>query len=330
MKLSLEQIKNIAVGTSYIDEKDGRTVFHRFTKEQEEAYGVWNTDFYNKSFATAGVRLEFFTNSTSMFLKVHLRPASSRRFCTHDIFVDGKMIGQLGANYDDNYAAMNPICVSGKFLLGEGNKKVCIYFPWSFVSEIVEFSLDDRATIEPVQKKLRMIMFGDSITHGYDAFSTSNSYATKVADLLNANAVNKGIGAEKFRPELAALKDYFEPDIITVAYGTNDWGCNDQKAFEQASKGFYEALSKNYPNAKIFAITPIWRADIDDSREFKFRFVNEYLHKIADSLDNVTAIDGYDLVPEDTSLFSDLYLHPNDAGFAYYAAKLYEKIKDLL
>lgn len=330
MKLSLEQIEKIAIGTSYINEADGRIILHRFTKEQEEAYKGWSADFYNKSFATAGVRLEFITDSSSMFIKVRVRPASSRRFFTHDIFVNGEMIGQLGASYEDSYSAMDPVYVSGKFALGEGEKKVCVYFPWSFVSEIAEISLDDGVTLEPIQKKYRMIMFGDSITHGYDAFSTSNSYATKLADLLDANAVNKGIGAEKFRPELAALKDYFDPDIITVAYGTNDWGCNDKEAFERASKGFYENLSRNYPNAKIFAITPIWRADIDDTREFKFRFVNQYLHEIADSLDNVTAIDGYDLVPEDTSLFSDLYLHPNDKGFAYYAENIYKKLKDLI
>ena len=329
MKLSLEQIKKIAVGTAYVDEADGRIVLHRFTKEQEEAYKGWDDDFYNKTFATAGVRLEFFTDSTSMFIKVKTRPGSSRRFFTHDIFVNEKMIGQLGASYDES-AVIDSIYVSGKFALGEGKKQVCVYFPWSFASEIAEISLDDASSLEPVTKKYRMIMFGDSITHGYDAYSTSNSYSNKLADFINANAVNKGIGAERFRPELAALKDYFDPDIITVAYGTNDWGCNDQKAFEEMSKGFYENLSKNYPNAKIFAITPIWRDDIDDSRDFKFRYVNEYLHKIADSLENVTAIDGYDLVPEDTSLFADLYLHPNDAGFAYYAARLYDKIKNLI
>ena len=329
MKLSIEQIKSIAIGTSYVDEADGRTILHRFTKEQEEAYKGWCDDFYNKCFATAGIRLEFFTDSTSMFLKVKVRHSSSRGFFTHDIFVDGKMIGQLGASHEE-YSAMDNSQISGKFYLGEGEKKVCVYFPWSFSSQIAEISLDDGAKLEPVEKKYRMIMFGDSITHGYDAYSTVNSYATRLADMLNANAVNKGIGAEKFRPELAALKDYFEPDIITVAYGTNDWGCNDKAEFERSSKRFYENLSKNYPNAKIFAITPIWRADIDDSREFKFRYVNEYLHNIADKLDNVTAIDGYSFVPEDTSLFSDLYLHPNDDGFAYYAENLYKKIKDLI
>ena len=214
MKLSLEQIEKIAIGTSYLDEAGGRIKLHRFTKEQEEAYGVWDTDFYNKTFATAGVRLEFYTNSTSMFINVHICPASSRKFCTHDIFVDGKMIGQLGAKYDENYAAMHPMCISGKFSLGEGKKKVAIYVPWSYLSEIVELSLDDGSTLEPVKKKYKMIMFGDSITHGYDAFTSSNSYASKIADLLDANAVNKGIGGEIFRPELAALKDYFDKNGI--------------------------------------------------------------------------------------------------------------------
>ena len=36
MKLSHEQIKSITLGAAYVEEIEQRTVFHRFTKEQEE------------------------------------------------------------------------------------------------------------------------------------------------------------------------------------------------------------------------------------------------------------------------------------------------------
>lgn len=32
--------------------------------------------------------------------------------------------------------------------------------------------------------------------------------------------------------------------------------------------GFYDALAKNYPNAKIFALTPIWRKDLSKETDF--------------------------------------------------------------
>ena len=45
---------------------------------------------------------------------------------------------------------------------------------------------------------------------------------------------------------------------------------------------------------------------------------------------NITVIEGIDLVPHDTSLFSDKFLHPNDKGFDYYVNNLYKKLKELI
>jgi len=41
-------------------------------------------------------------------------------------------------------------------------------------------------------------------------------------------------------------------------------------------------------------------------------------------------LDDYDLVPHDSRLFSDAYLHPNDAGFQLYADRLIELIDQRL
>ena len=54
----------------------------------------------------------------------------------------------------------------------------------------------------------------------------------------------------------------------------------------------------------------------------------EFIKKVALQYDNVIVIDGYDLVPHDTELFSDKRLHPNDDGFKYYAENLIKAIKN--
>jgi len=327
MKLTLDQIKSIALGVSRVEENGEKISLLRFTEEQEFNYGIWSLDFHKKTFASAGVRLEFETNSTSLFLKVNVRPASSRRFCAHEIFANGELIGQLSISFDD-FVTISPTELSGRFYLGNGSKKISIYFPWSFASDICELSLDDGSTLIPTKKLLKMIMFGDSITHGYDALIPSNTYASRVADLLEADAINKGIGGERFRPELALLKDNYEPDIITVAYGTNDWGGYTKEEFEKNCKGFYQNLSATYPNAKIFAISPIWRADCENpSKVGDFTYTHKYIDDVANSLDNVIHINALEFLPQDTSLFSDLFLHPNDKGFEYYANALYREIK---
>jgi len=137
------------------------------------------------------------------------------------------------------------------------------------------------------------------------------------------------IGGEVFYPELVAKKEPFAPDYVTVAYGTNDWSGKDRETFLKDCRAFYSAVSEAYPDAKIFAITPIWRKDKEEERPFgAFAEVEGAIRESVSGLFNVTVIPGESLVPEETSLYGDLRLHPNDEGFRHYFESLYTKIKE--
>ena len=331
MKLTHEQIKSIALGASYVEESDEKTVFHRFTKEQEELYKTVKDSFYNKTFSSSCIRLEFKTDSKSLFIKTLITPRSSRTFYSIDTFVDGKLVGAIKGNANNSECNI----AEGCFTLGDSKtqKNVRIHLPWSCSADIIEISIDDGATLCPVKKSRRMIMYGDSITQGYDADLTSNSYASQLSISLDAEARNKGIGGEVFRPELARLKDNdFEPDIITVAYGTNDWsdGISEIELEDKVDK-FLSAIANNYPKAKIFFIAPIWRGDYTDYRPFgSFLEIRSCFYKVISKYPSASLIDGFDFVPKDSSLFSDKYLHPNDEGFSHYAKNLTDKLIKLL
>lgn len=324
MKLNLEQISTIARGAARISYVDEKICLFRFTKEQEDLYEVSNADFYKKTFATAGVILEFMTDSSTLSLEVEVFSGSSRKFFAHSIYVNG-----------NKYATLNCLCdnngiFGGKWTFPEGEKKVKIYFPWSTASRIIDMSLDDGATLIPVRKQKKMIMFGDSITHGYDAMSPENSYAARLADALDVEAINKGIGGEVFRGKLSEFKDSIEPDYITVAYGTNDWSVGNRERFETHCKAFYENLSKNYPNSKIFAITPIWRNEYATGKITDIGTldrVEEYIREVTAALPNVTVIKGLDLVPPSADFFAPDIIHPNDKGFEHYFENLVAEIK---
>lgn len=325
MNISFEKIKELLQGVVYTEEIDGTLFLHRFTKAQEEAYKPYNTDFYKKTFATAGVRMEFLTDSTSLSMSGEAVSASSRKFFSFDIYLNGALVKTAQFDITEGRASF-----SFDAALGVGTKKVAIYFPWSASAKICSFSLDDGAQAEAVTRPYKMISFGDSITHGYDANDPSFSYASRLADALQADAVNKGIGGEVFFPTLATLKDDIAPDYITVAYGTNDWYfCESAEIFDKKCKDFFENLSASYPNSKIFAITPIWRGDWKktENRFAPFGHIHKAIESVAASLPNVTVIDGVDLVPHDKTCFSPDVLHPNDEGFRHYANNLYAEIK---
>ena len=81
-------------------------------------------------------------------------------------------------------------------------------------------------------------------------------------------------------------------------------------------------MRKNYPEAPIYAITPIWRYGGEEERQLgSVRNVGELIGECVEGLD-VCVIDGYEFVPKVRQLYADLRLHPNDEGFAHYTDRL--------
>lgn len=326
MKATLSMITAAAQGCARVTETEDGIQFYRFTKEQEEFYRTYNSDFHRKTFSTAGVRLEFVTNSRSLSLETSCTLASSRKNAYHDIFCNGKAIAHLGGDIVEG----EKISFNGSFELEDGLKTIQIYFPWTSKSVLRSLELDDAASFSPVKHPNNVLIFGDSITHGYDAYYPSQTYASILANKLNANARNKGIGGEIFVPQLLDFDEDFDPSVITVAYGTNDWSHRPLDELENSIKDFYTKLSQKYPNAKIFGISPIWRSNEKEAKPAgKFTDVHGRMERLTADLPNVTIINGYYLIPHDKTLFTD-GLHPNAAGDAYYGLNLAEKILKML
>ncbi|MBR6794366.1 MAG: SGNH/GDSL hydrolase family protein [Clostridia bacterium] len=209
MNLTFDKMKELVIGAVRTEETENGLQFFRFTEKQQELYRVTSENFYKKTFATAGVRLSFCTDSEKLGLKMFFEAASSRRYFSVDVFADGKMIGCMDnfteADLPQDYTKVDGECgvVDQDFELGTGVKTVCIYLPWSALVFLQELRLDEGAFAEAVKPAKKLLAYGDSITQGYDALRPSNRYVAKLADLLGAEELNKGIGGEKFfRPWL--------------------------------------------------------------------------------------------------------------------------------
>ena len=334
MKLDLNTLQKITNGVTYVDQNDGIFGFHRFTGEQEAYYETVNRDFYNKTFSCASIFLDFYTDADALVIKGDAVAKSSRKYFSFDIFVNGEIKGYIDNMKDGNLSlpySLNPFplgAFEGSVELGKGEKRVRVYFPWSVDPRISEITLENATFVREIPKKSqKMLVYGDSITHGYDALRPSNHHITRLAEYLGLEAVNKGIGAEIFRPGLAAVKEDYEPALVYIAYGTNDWNGQTREYFNECCRGFIEALRDNYKTSPIVMISPIWRGDHTAERKFgSFFDVKADMESIAMDFEGVFVIDGFDVVPHDPNLFGDLRLHPADNGFAYY----YENLKDKL
>ena len=84
-----------------------------------------------------------------------------------------------------------------------------------------------------------------------------------------------------YAPKLETMKnlDFSKVDIITIAYGTNDFtggsvsldnadDSKDTNSFAGALRYSIETLLTAYPNLKIFICTPCYRFWMDDNQEF--------------------------------------------------------------
>ena len=324
MKLNVEQIKSIVRGAAQIFETNGSVCFNRFTELQEQAYLHGSRpELIPKVYTAAGMRLAFCTTSKRLTLTYRLQTASSGRMGWFDLYINGAMIQHFGGS------GVSSAQSCAELSLGEGEKTVEIYLPYAARVELLEMELDDGASLTPFFRPKKLLCFGDSITQGNDAQYPSLTYVSSLARLLDADVTNKGIAGECFFPAFLADAETETPDLITVAYGTNDWSGRTQETVAKACKEFYSRLASLYPDTPICAITPLWRGDATNQTPFGVSAdaVHDLIASCVKDIPNVRVIRGWDLIPHVKEFFHDLFLHPNDLGFGIYAANLYRKLQ---
>ena len=323
MFINLDFIRQLTHGAVFVKEKDGWVLFSRFTEEQRETYRDI-PDFYRKTFASSGIRLEFKTSSSSFAMNYQITGASSRKFYYFDVFVNGQQVKHEGS---ESYEIQPEGTL--RVALPVGIKTVAVYFPCLVAVKLKRLQFDDDSLIQPVQKSRKMICFGDSITQGYDARYSFQTYPSQLADAFDAEMINKGIGGEVFRPDLLENPDPFRPDLLTIAYGTNDWGGNlSQEELKAHTDLFCRKLIALYPDVPVFAILPLWRNDFRDLRKAgTFEDARGIYRSIYEKYAAIRVIDGFSLIQHDTSLFSDGYLHPNDSGFCQVSQNLIRQMQ---
>ena len=314
-------------GAAGVSEEGGEWSFLRFTPGQAAAYrDAGLDDFHEKTFATAGVRLALRTDAEALSFHYRFARGSSRTFGFFDVRVNGAIVAHGGLEEDDG--ALHPFVVE----LAPGEKSVEVYFPWSRRTFISNFALRRVSFAAPLRRTRKMLCFGDSITQGYDARHPSLAYAEALARFLDADPVNKAVGGDFFFPALLRERDAFEPDFITVAYGTNDWRRKAPDDVQARASAFLRRLSELYPSARILVITPLWRAEPASLSAFgeDVRAVDRLVRGVCASLPNVAVVSGYNLVPHLPEFFSDGRLHPNDLGFGVLAQNLQREVAAVL
>ena len=325
MLLNFEQIRSITTGAVSLEQEENGIRFYRFNREQRTFSQPRVRFMAEKMFSTAGIQFSFRTDSRTLYLRTTVSRGSASNHFSFDLFVNGQYMDSL-----ENFSDSELGTYEKTFSLGDGEKTVCLYFPWSVAVVVEALSLEDDASLTPMLPAKKLLIYGDSITHGNTVRYTCNHYIPRRARAMDVQVRNKAIAGTTSFPELVRTESSYEPDYVLVAYGSNDWDRHEEAFFVEKYREMLQLIADNYPRAQVFAISPIWRGD-QETRQRKMgplSAIEENILAIAKDFPNVTVIPGVDLVPHDLQYFADAGLHPNDDGYEFYFRNLWAKIKD--
>lgn len=337
MVLSYEQIKSVTVGAVRFGVEDDWVKFYRFTKDQEE---VLEGGFKIDSQSCSSVALDFTTDAEYISLNWKNIQYISGGKLQSDICVDGLLTWSFG-NISEGFGGVE----SRGFDISEG--EFCLPLPKG--SHRVQIMLCDRCRVllknvdlknatfvTPYKRKVNLLCLGDSITQGHGTDHPSMTYVNRLGEALNANVINLGIGGLGFNSKITASIADCNPDIITIAWGTNDWvSCTREHTLKEIEK-IKTILKDNFRNSEteIYIITPIWRVDAEKGVPFRASTALngdffDYVNAIKEAFSEYSVIDGLKLIPHATCYFTDMSAHPNDFGSVLYAISLRSEISKI-
>ncbi len=325
---------------------NGCTAFRRFTSAQMAEYSR-NYLFKTLSQCPSGVYLALKTNGTELSFKVSLE--SGRIYVSA---LAGMSLGEWKSAFSslsrsapgsirmsmkddfDVLAKDHPVISArlrkGRITIPIGGNPGGSVLPVKLYLPVFPFvaicDVDSDGDVWPdmdSQNRRTCYCFGDSITQGFNAHNPSQTYVSILGRKLDMEMLNFGIGGYYFEADsLAGMESLPKPDMIIVAYGTNDWAMLPSLAeFRRKAAEYFKALSRLYGGIPVYVITPIWRGDMHELNPpmGSFETMCEALKEEAGLYSDNRIIDGLSFPMQDRGLFGDRFLHPNSHGFAIMA-----------
>lgn len=292
----------------------------RFTDAQLAFYA--KTDMFRiRSLCPAGIRIDALTDSRFIELDYTIG-AQVRDWANFDILLNGAFVASIPSSF--------PPGAEGRLRwdLPDGSTGPCrisVYLPQCADVAIGRISFSEGANVrEAPAGRGSLLCLGDSITQGMDARHPSCTYAVLLARYLGFDLLNQGVGGFVFDSDSLDPELDLKPDLVTVAYGTNDWSKSPSpETFARDASAYLDKLTSIFPAARIAVLSPIWRKDLEEMKAAgTFRSIGETIERLCARYPSVRFIDGMELVPHQERFFGDGKVHPTDEGFAHFALNL--------
>lgn len=326
---------------------DGLVVPRRFFPEQLEHFAQIGRQ--KRANSTAGVVIDFVTNGTEVSLDCRVVQPLDPQHVLYRAIMDEAADGKppFGAAEEGNVdgidlvvdgrlvATVAPIDGTLRFAFENNDHdeiEVRIYLP--SIMSIAVGNLKTNGTIKPVPAHGYLLALGDSITQGFVCGNPSASYPAQIASTLGIDLVNQAVSGHVFDERglggFSLWRDE-QPEVIVVAYGTNDWSrMRSVEGIEGGAVAFLDRLGWFFPKVPTYVLSPLWRVDEHEPVpcDQPLTWMHQMLGRVCSRHRNMHIVDGYHGIPKDPSLFMDGRLHPNRECMGLVADLLLEAMCD--
>jgi hypothetical protein len=280
---------------------------------------------------TAGVRLRFATDSSSLALLV-VPQNGARRF---DLTADGEILQTVTAEAQSETVEFAN--------LPAGEQVYELWLPTNATVELRDLRIDDTATFRvPSDPRPRWVTYGSSITHCGGASSPARSWPATAARSRGLNLTCLGYGGQcHIDPMVARMIRDLPADVISLKLGINVQGGStlNARTFKPAIIGMVQIIREKHHTTPIILVSPIISPPREStpnqvglSLELMRKEVEDAWKRLVAAGDgNLYYVHGHRLFGEElvADYLPDL-LHPNGEGYEIMGRNAAEQVLDLV
>ncbi|MBL8995683.1 MAG: SGNH/GDSL hydrolase family protein, partial [Spirochaetia bacterium] len=192
-----------------------------------------------------GTRLRFRTDAAKIQVNLYYSEkhiSTSARNPVGRYFIDGKSEAAWTYTSIQKETVRKPEALAVEIAApSPGLHDYEVILPYGDSVDVLGVTVDDSALFDPpsLRPAKRLVAYGDSITHGFTASEVTKSYAFLLAQKMNCQIVNMGLGGRGAAPAEGNLIAARGGDVVSVLIGVNDWqGGRKIETFKANFEGF--------------------------------------------------------------------------------------------
>jgi lysophospholipase L1-like esterase len=318
----------------------------------------WPQQTARRALSAAGVTLKFRTNSKKVVFRATLIDTADgggspevtwerARPPYFDVYRDGQFVASVpGAITPDRQDVLLYDAPAAPSRDSEFTVLLPFYYRNAeIIVNAIGIDATARLSAAVPDRRPRVLIHGDSITHGHGVFTPRETYVWQTCEKASCIPLNLGFGGSAWGDRIVAefIASRNDWDVLVIAIGTNSFGGNYQGKPETAAQygekynTFLATVREKFPTKPIVAMTPIFnRADHVGEKNRNGETPQDYRNAIATVVRqrradrNLYFVDGLQAFKDPLYLLPTDVVHPNVAGSLKIADTLAAALRPVL